>query len=152
MAQSGKIAEKHNLVKISPRIMAPRLTVQEKLYTLNSHTLLHKLYDSMFLCILVFLDSDWWLPNDAGYWDVILASFTWIEKVSKSLTTTSPYLRLRIGFRIIVPLIIVPILDNGDVHCCQKVKISLDYVKFFLDYDAIYMNASSTEKLLLTPP
>ena len=146
MAQSGKIAEKHNLVKRSPKIMAPRIIVQEKFYTLNSHTLLHKLYDSMFLCILVFLDSDWWLPNDAGYWDVILASFTWIEKVSKSLTTTSPYLRLRIGFRIIVP-----ILDNGDVHCCQKVKISLDYVKFFLDYDAIYMNASSTKKLLLTP-
>ena len=46
----------------------------------------------------------------------------------------------------------MPILDNGDVHCCKKVKIRLDYVKFFLDYDAIYMNASSTEKLLLTPP
>ena len=46
----------------------------------------------------------------------------------------------------------MPIPDNGDVHCCRKVKISLDYVKFFLDYDAIYMNASSTEKLLLTSP
>ena len=67
MAQSRKIAEKHNLVKISPKIMVPRLTVQEKLYTLNSHALLHKLFDSMFLRILVFLDSEWWLPNDAGY-------------------------------------------------------------------------------------
>ena len=46
----------------------------------------------------------------------------------------------------------MPILDNGDVHYCQKVKISVDYVKFFLDYDTIYMNASSIEKLLLTSP
>ena len=59
MAKSRKIAEKYNLVKISPRIMVPRLTDQEKFYTLNSHTLLHKLFDSMFLHISVFLDSDW---------------------------------------------------------------------------------------------
>ena len=39
--------------------MVPRLTDQEKFYTLNSHTLLHKLFDSMFLHISVFLDSDW---------------------------------------------------------------------------------------------